>query len=215
MDFCWRLKDSGYEIEYCPAGVVFHKHRNKLKAFFTRRFQYGTSEPFLQKKHPDRVKKMFYMPLTMLLWGIVLLALLTGCFSLFGLCVIILITDTHTKWRQVKKKDLPIKYKLVLSAVFRGYFVSVYYWCAFYSRYYLITAFLFFPIFPKICLVLFINHFIVSLCEFFLKRPSLNIFSYIYFFGIDQLAYQAGAWYGCFRHLAFNPVNPRITRWKS
>ncbi len=215
VDFCWRLKDSGFEIEYCPAGVIFHKHRNKLKAFFTRRFQYGTSEPFLQKKHPDRVKKMFYMPLTVLLWGIVLLTLLTGWYPLFGLCVIILITDTHTKWQQVKKKDLPIRYSQVLSAVFRGYFVSVYYWCAFYSRYYLITAFLLFPVAPVICLILFINHFIVSLCEFFLKRPSLNIFSYIYFFSIDQLAYQAGAWYGCFRHLAFNPVNPRITRWKS
>lgn len=215
VDLCWRLKDSGYEIEYRPAGVVFHKHRNKLKAFFTRRFQYGTSEPFLQKKHTDRLKKMYYMPFTMLLWLVVLMAFLTGYFSLLGLCVIILVIDTHTKWRQVKIKELPVKYSQVLAAVFRGYFVSIYFWCAFFSRYYLVMAVLFFPIFPKLCLILFVNHFIVSACEFILKRPSLNIFSFICFFSIDQLAYQTGAWYGCFRHLAFNPVNPRITRWKS
>ena len=213
VDFCWRLKNSGYEIEYRSAGVVFHKHRNKISAFFKRRIQYGTSEPLLQKKHPDRIKKMFYVPLTMLLWVIVLIALLTGYYSLLGLCGIVLIVDTHSKWKQVKEKDLPIKYSQVLLAVLRGYFVSIYYWCAFFSRYYLVMAFLFFPVIPKICLFLFINHFIVSLCEIFLKKPSSNILTFIYFFSIDQLAYQIGVWYGCFKYIAFNPVNPKISRW--
>ena len=215
VDLCWRVKNSGYEIEYRPAGVVFHKHRNKISAFFLRRLQYGTSEPFLQKKHPDRFKKMFYMPLTILQWVIVAAALLTGQYFLLLLCGILLFIDTHTKWRQVKEKELPIKYSQVLSAVFRGYFVSIYYWCAFFSRYYLVMAFLFFPLIPKLCLILLINHFIVSLCEFFLKKPLSNIFVFIFFFSIDQVAYQVGVWYGCFRYAAFNPVNPKITRWIS
>ena len=215
VDFCWRLKNSGYEIEYRPAGVVFHKHRNKTAEFFKRRIQYGTSEPFLQKTHPDRIKKMFYMPLTMLMWSLALIAAVTGHFFLFGLCCIILIIDTHTKWGLVKKKDLPIKYSQVLSAVFRGYFVSIYYWCAFFSRYYLIMAFVLFPVFPTLGLILFINHFIVSFCEFFLKKTSSNILSFVYFFSIDQLAYQIGVWYACFRYLTFNPVNPKISRWTS
>ena len=213
VDFCWRLKNSGYEIEYRPVGVVFHRHRNKTSAFFTRRFQYGTSEPFLQKIHPDRLKKLFYMPFTMLQWAIVLAVILAEYNFLLGVCGIVLLIDTHTKWRQVKKKELPIKYSQVMSAVFRGYFVSIYYWCAFFSRYYLIMALLFFPAIPKICLILFINHFIVSICEFFLKKSSLNIVTFTYFFSIDQMAYQAGVWYGCFRYLVFNPVNPKISRW--
>jgi mycofactocin system glycosyltransferase len=215
VDFCWRLKNMGYEIEYLPTGIVFHKHRNKTTAFFKRRFQYGTSEPFLREKHPDRIKQMYYMPLTMLLWLIVLIALLTGCYFLLGLCGIILVIDTHAKWKQAKEKELPIKYSQVLSAVLRGYFVSIYYWCAFFSRYYLVMAFIFFPVFPIICLILFINHIIVSLCEFFLKKAPSNIFSFVYFFSIDQLAYQIGVWYGCFRYLTFNPVNPKISRWIS
>ena len=157
---------------------------------------------------------MFFMPLTVLLWLTVLLSLVSGYYYLVGLCGIILIFDTNTKWKQVKEKGLPIKYRQVGSAVFRGYFVSVYYWCAFFSRYYLVMAFLFFLLIPKLCIILLINHFIVSLCEFFLKKPLSKIFTFIYFFSMDQLAYQIGAWYGCFRYLAFNPVNPKISRWQ-
>lgn len=215
VDLCWRLKNRGFEIEYRPVGTVFHKHRNKTGAFFIRRFQYGTSEPFLQTKHPGRLKKMFYLPLTALLWAIVLFSVLSGHYFLMGLCVIVLFIDTRNKWVQVKKKDLPIKYTEILQAVIRGYFVSAYYWCAFFSRYYLVMAFLLFPFLPTLCLILFINHFVISICEFFIKKPSLNIAGFIYFFTIDQLAYQLGVWFGCFKYLSFNPVNPEISRWKS
>ena len=215
VDFCWRLRNSGYEIEYRPSGVVFHKHRNKTWAFFKRRVQYGTSEPFLHKKHPDRIKRMFYIPLTVLVWVIVLLSLISGYFYLLGLCGIILVIDANTKWKQVKEKDLPIRYWQVLLAVFRGYFISIYYWCTFFSRYYLVMAFLFFPLVPMAGLLLFINHFIASLCEYFLKKSLSNVITFIYFFSIDQLAYQIGVWYACFRYLAFNPVNPKLSRWVS
>ena len=215
VDFCWRLKDMGFEIEYRPVGIVFHKHRSKTGTFFMRRFQYGTSEPFLQKKHPDRLKKMFYLPMTILLWHIVFVSIFTGHYYLLGLCGFILLADTHKKWMRVKKKVLPIKYGQILSAVFRGYFVSLYYWCAFFSRYYLFMAFLLVPAFPTVSLILFINHFLISICEFLLKKPSMNIAGFIYFFTIDQLAYQLGVWFGCFKYLSFNPVNPEISRWKS
>jgi len=215
VDFCWRLKDRGLEIEYRPAGIVYHRHRNRIGEFFQRRFQYGTSEPFLQKKHPDRLKKMFYSPLTLLLWLIVFVSILTDYYYLLGLCGVILFADTQKKWIQVKKKDLPIKYKQVFFAVFRGYFVSLYYWCAFFSRYYLVTGFLLLPVFTAVSLILLINHFIISICEFIIKKPSMNIFGFICFFTVDQLAYQLGVWFGGFKCLSFNPVNPHISRWKS
>jgi mycofactocin system glycosyltransferase len=214
VDFCWRLKDRGFEIEYRPGGIVFHRHRNKTGAFFSRRFEYGTSEPFLQKKHPGRVKKMFYLPLTILLWHIAFVSILTGHYYLFGLCGFILLFETQKKWMQVKKKGLSIGYLQVLFAVFRGYFVSLYYWCAFFSRYYLAIAFLTFPFFPTAGLILIINHVAISLCEFFIKKPSVGVHGFLYFFTIDQLAYQMGVWFGCFKYLSFNPVNPVISRWR-
>jgi len=215
VDFCWRLKDSGYEIEYAPEGVVFHKHRNMIWPFFRRRFEYGTSEPLLNKKHPDRIKKMFYLPLTVLSWLTAVTATISGHYLLFLLCGFILLIDTHVKWKQAVKKELSIGYYQIISAVFRGYFVSGYYWCAFFSRYYLFLAFLSAPIFPVIGFILFINHLLVSVCEYFIKKPRFNFFSFAFFFTIDQLAYQLGSWFGCFRHLSFNPVNPRLSRWKS
>ena len=215
VDFCWRLKDRGFEIEYRPAGVVFHKHRNKTGAFFIRRFQYGTSEPFLQKKHPDRVKEMFYLPLTTLLWSLVLVSFLIGQYLLLGICVIILFIDTHRKWTQVKREDLPIKYSQVLLAVLRGYFVSMYYWCEFFSRYYLFMTIILLPIYPVVSLIIFLNHVTVSVCEYYLRKPTLNIISFFYLFTIDQLAYQLGVWFGCFKYMSFNPVNPKISRWTS
>jgi len=215
VDFCWRLKDGGYDIEYRPAGVVFHKHRNKIWAFFKRRFQYGTSEPLLQKKHPDRLKKMFYLPLTVLFWLTVLAAALSGHYLLFLLCGVILIVDTHLKWMKGEKKALPIKYMQILCAVFRGYFVSGYYWCAFFSRYYLFLTFILAPSFPMTTLILIINHLLVAVCEYFIKKPSSSLFSFIFYFTLDQLAYQLGVWYGCFKNRSFNPVNPVISRWRS
>jgi mycofactocin glycosyltransferase len=215
VDFCWRLKDSGHEIEYRPEGVVFHKHRNMIWPFFRRRFEYGTSEPLLNKKHPDRLKKMFYMPLTVLFWLTVLATILSGHYLLFLLCPVILLIDTHIKWQQVIKKALPIGYFHVISAVSRGYFVTAYYWCAFFSRYYLFLIFLLAPIFPVTGFIFFINHLLVSTCEYFIKEPHQGFLAFLFFFTIDQFAYQLGVWYGCFGYLHFNPVNPGLWLWKS
>jgi mycofactocin glycosyltransferase len=215
VDFCWRLKDSGYEIEYQPAGVVFHKHRNKISAFFSRRFEYGTSEPLLQKKHPDRIKRMFYLPLTVLFWLTVLTATTSGHISIFFLCGFILLIDTHVKWMQGEKKSLPIKYMQILCAVFRGYFVSLYYWCAFFSRYYLFIALMVVLFSPVTTFILIISHLLVTVCEIFIKKFNSGFLSFAFYFTLDQLAYQLGVWYGCFRNNSFNPVNPVISRWKS
>ncbi len=215
VDLCWRLRDKGFETEYRPAGAVFHRHRNEMKAFFTRRFQYGTSEPFLNKKHSDRVKKMFYLPSAILLWALVLVSFLSGFYWLSGICVLILFTDTHVRWMQVRKNDLTIVYRQVLFAVFRGYFVSMYYWCEFFSRYYLFAFVLLLPLSLPVSLIIFINHLLVSGCQYFQRRPALNFPAFLYYFTADQIAYQLGVWVACFRHMSFNPVNPIIARWKS
>ena len=47
VDFCWRLQDQGSHLEYRPVGTVYHRHRNTVREFCARRFDYGTSEPLL------------------------------------------------------------------------------------------------------------------------------------------------------------------------
>ena len=65
VDLCWRVQDLGLRVVFQPGGEVFHKHRSRIKDFCRRRFQYGTSEPLLQKLHQKR-KKRFPVSLTAL-----------------------------------------------------------------------------------------------------------------------------------------------------
>ncbi|MBF0361189.1 MAG: glycosyltransferase [Oligoflexia bacterium] len=59
VDFCWRLKQAGYNYSYLPAfGKVYHQHRNIFFAFIKRRFDYGTSEAILIKLHPQKKKNI-------------------------------------------------------------------------------------------------------------------------------------------------------------
>jgi cellulose synthase/poly-beta-1,6-N-acetylglucosamine synthase-like glycosyltransferase len=210
VDLCWRIKNRGFEIEYIPKGVIFHRHRSRIRAFFIRRFQYGTSEPLLNKKHTDRVKKMFYNPLSILFWLFIVISLMTGCYFLLAGAPLILLTDSAVEQIKVKKKDLPIEYLSVFNAVFRGYFVSIYYWCEFLSRYYLVFSIVLLFFIPLLSLFLIMIHIAVSLSEYLRKRPDLNFFSFLYSFTVDQLAYQLGVWFGCFKYFSFNPVNPVI-----
>jgi hypothetical protein len=46
--------------------------------------------------------------------------------------------------------------------------------------------------------------------DYFLKKPSLNLFSFLFYYSIEQLSYQAGVWYGCIKHKSFSAVNPII-----
>ncbi|MEW5722717.1 MAG: mycofactocin biosynthesis glycosyltransferase MftF, partial [Thermodesulfobacteriota bacterium] len=65
VDFCWRLTDGGFVLEYRPSARVFHRHRNRLKAFCGRRFDYGTSEPLLQDRRRGRMKNLVVRPLAL------------------------------------------------------------------------------------------------------------------------------------------------------
>jgi len=53
-------------------------------------------------------------------------------------------------------------------------------------------------------------HFLTGLMEFFIKKPRLNIPLFLFYFSLEQLSYQLGVWWGCFKRNFFGPVNPQI-----
>ncbi len=79
VDLCWRMQDAGYFVEFRPTGTIFHKHRNRIRPFCLRRFDYGTSEPLLQRLHRSRGKKMMFPLGSSLFWS----AGFLPCFSNF------------------------------------------------------------------------------------------------------------------------------------
>ncbi|MBN2232547.1 MAG: mycofactocin biosynthesis glycosyltransferase MftF, partial [Deltaproteobacteria bacterium] len=138
VDLCWRLHDAGRQVEFRPQGVVYHKHRNETWPFCRRRFDYGTSEPMLQRRHPERSKRMFFPPGAMLFWGAVVLTAVTGVFTFLLVAGIVLAVDVVRRFYHLSTSGVPVGITLLSRSVGRSYFAFMYHVCAFFSRYYLI-----------------------------------------------------------------------------
>lgn len=210
VDLCWRMQDQGFHVAFQPMGRVFHKHRNRLIPFCTRRFDYGTSEPLLQKLHPKRGKEMVFPVAGSFFLAAGVIALTTTYLPLLFLCSAIVIWDTLNRWRMIQEKGMPVGGISIFIAVLRGYFSFAHHLFAFASRYYLIWAMLLFPIFPEASIIIFAMHLVVGIVDFVIKRPRLNPFLFLFYFTLDQISYQSGVWWSCLKHRAFRSVNPKL-----
>jgi GT2 family glycosyltransferase len=54
VDFCWRLRDSGYELGFAPGAFVWHHRRPSIFGFLKQQIGYGHAERILLTLHPDR-----------------------------------------------------------------------------------------------------------------------------------------------------------------
>ena len=54
VDVCWRLQERGYRLGFAPGALVFHHHRDSVKAYWRQQVGYGEGESFLQHRHTDR-----------------------------------------------------------------------------------------------------------------------------------------------------------------
>ena len=212
VDFCWRLQDQGHCIEYRPIGTVYHRHRNTIRQFFSRRFDYGTSEPLLQKYHTKRIKQFLFPIPNAAFWGLVLVSISLGWFPLLGACGLVLVVDSFITSSRIRRKSIPISFPHILLATFRGYLSFLYHCCAFVSRYYLLLALAVCILSPLGAALIFGAHLVIGVGEYFIKKPRLRLPSFLLFFTVDQLSYQLGVWWGCLKRLFFSPVNPQIVR---
>ena len=210
VDFCWRLQDAGYSLEYRPLGRVAHKHRNHLGAFCARRFDYGTSEPVLQSLHRQRVKTLFLPWSETLFWLTVVLAIVIPSLLPLAAGGILLLADGIRRHRRLKSRQVPVTRREVYTAIIRGYLAFVYHCCSFVSRYYLIVIPLLVPLSPLAATIMFGMHLTAGLVEYNVKKPRLNPLAFLFFFTLEQASYQGGVWWACIRGLNFNPVLPRV-----
>ncbi len=210
VDFCWRLGDQGHHVEYRPVGSIYHKHRNKIRQFCFRRFEYGTSEPFLQHTFTGRSKQLFVPGASALFWGLTLLSVTSGRMELLGLSGAGLFTDTVLRWIKIRQKHIPVTFYNLFTATFRTYFAVLYHVFSFVSRYYLFGFVPLLIVSPLTSAVVLGIHVIVGIVEYTIKKPRLHFPIFFLFFTLDQLFYQWGVWYSCVKRLFFGPINPRI-----
>jgi mycofactocin glycosyltransferase len=68
VDFVWRLASSGWRVRYEPAATMRHRHRVRLRQWFGRRKDYGTSAAALELRHPGAVRPLSGSAWTVLAW---------------------------------------------------------------------------------------------------------------------------------------------------
>jgi len=68
VDFVWRLGAAGWRVRYEPAAVMGHQHRVRLRPWFSRRREYGTSAAALESRHPGMVRPFYASPWTLAAW---------------------------------------------------------------------------------------------------------------------------------------------------
>ena len=68
VDFVWRLAAAGWRVRYEPAATMRHQHRVRLRAWFARRKDYGTSAASLELRHPGTVRPLQISAWTALAW---------------------------------------------------------------------------------------------------------------------------------------------------
>lgn len=54
VDICWRLQARGLRIGFAPAALVWHRHRNRIRAFWRQQVGYGEGETWLDAHHPEK-----------------------------------------------------------------------------------------------------------------------------------------------------------------
>lgn len=210
VDFCWRLQDAGHILEYRPMGKVAHKHRNRILDFCSRRFDYGTSEPVLQKLHTSRLKTFFLPWYGLWFWLGVLGAIILKTGLPLFLCIGLILIDGIKKHGKLKTRQIPITRNQVFIAVIREYFSLAYHCCSFLSRYYLIIVPVVAWLSPLTAAFLFGMHLIAGIVDYMVRKPRLNLLSFLFFFTLEQVSYQSGVWRECIHLANFNPVLPRI-----
>ncbi|NQU62937.1 MAG: mycofactocin biosynthesis glycosyltransferase MftF [SAR324 cluster bacterium] len=215
VDLCWRMQDMGFELEYWPVGTVYHKHRNQLRPFCTRRFDYGTSEPILQKKHRTRRKSLYFIPTATIFGAAAIILAGFSHLSWLPICLLIPLVEALLKKKLLKKQELPLGFFEVLIAVCRVYVSFFYHLCAFISRYYLGGALILAPLFPIAGATMMGMHLFTGIVDYFTKRPPLNLIGFLFFFTLEQLSYQTGVWWAAFKTHCFLPLKPRVFGQKS
>jgi len=210
VDFCWRMQEAGHFLEYQPLGTVYHKHRNRLRDFCLRRFDYGGSEPLLHKLHPQRSKELFFPPLKTIFWITALLAFAVESFPLFLSSFLFFLIDCLMKFSRARRSRISFRFSALLRSIVQEYAAFFYHICSFLSRYYLFFALLAWPFYPPVSFMALGAHLLTMVVEYRMHQPKLNPFSFLFYFTLEQLFYQLGVWGGCLKHLTFNPVFPGI-----
>ncbi len=212
VDFCWRMRDVGWQALYVPSGTVIHKHRNTLGAMLRRRADYGTSEAILCMLHPHRRKTLQMRPLAAA--AFLGLCFAIGFFTLYPLIVTAasFIAETAIKALRLSRKNIRISLGKVCFSVLRIY-ISYFYMMSFHLvRYYLILWLLLGFAFHSLWGLGFSFLILAASVDYSVKHPRLVFPAFLFYYVFDHISYQLGVLAGCLRARSFRSYRLRLLR---
>jgi mycofactocin system glycosyltransferase len=212
VDFCWRMRDAGWQALYVPSGIVRHKHRNTLGTMLRRRADYGTSEAVLCKLHPRKRKTIQWRPLAAI-------AFLGICFALAFISLLPLaatgasyIAEVTAKAFRLRRKRIDLSLWKVGFSVLRVY-ISYFYMMSFHlSRYYLLLFLLLGIAFHSLWGLGSFFLLMAASVDYSAKRPRLALPVFLFYYILDHISYQLGVLAGCLRARNFGSYLVRFIR---
>jgi hypothetical protein len=147
-----------------------------------------------------------------LFWSSLLLSIIPGFRPLVVVSAGAIVADTLQKLLKIKRRKIPVKVSSLLSSVLRSYLAFLHHIASFVSRYYLFPSLIILPIAPPVFIAIVMLHLLAGSVDYVIKRPQLNLISFLYYFSLEQLSYQLGVWWGCFKNICFRPIVPKIVK---
>ena len=196
VDLSYRLRDKGWHLVYLPQGTVHHEHRNRYASFMARRFDYGTSEEILQRRHPLRKKRLPLPPWLLAVVALCLTMPLTGYWGVLS-AFTLLAVDGLVTGRKTRQLGIRLGLPTLLAGRCRALGSLVYYLCFHLVRYYILVLLLACCLMPSLMPLGTAVFLCAALVDYAVKKPKLAfvLFASIYLF--EQLSYGLGVLRGC------------------
>jgi hypothetical protein len=78
VDFCWRLRDAGWTLEYRDSARVEHVHRVSLRALVRQYARYGAGRSWLERRYRDEPRSSMHVRLLLAAPALILGNVLRG-----------------------------------------------------------------------------------------------------------------------------------------
>ena len=69
VDVCWRLQERGWTLGFAAGALVWHHHRNSVRAYWKQQLGYGEAEAMLERKWPEKYNAIGHLTWSGRLYG--------------------------------------------------------------------------------------------------------------------------------------------------
>ncbi|HEX6451842.1 MAG TPA: mycofactocin biosynthesis glycosyltransferase MftF [Trebonia sp.] len=202
VDFVWRLAAAGWRVRYEPAAVMGHDHRVRLRAWFSRRADYGTSAAALEELHPGVVRPLYASWWTVGAWAALLSGRPVTAAAVTGTATTLL----ARRLSRVTGESWPLALRLAGGGTLAagrplGSALSRAWWPVAIPAAVAV---------PKLRLPVAALMLAPPLLDWADRRPPLDPVRYTAARLLDDAAYSIGVWQGCLRRRTIRPLIPAM-----